>query len=304
MEPGAGPIRTSLFNAGTEPVDLTDYLLTDDLTNPSKFRIPPGYVIPPGGFLLVWADEETGQNQSNRVDLHVNFKLSVGGESIRLSAPDGALVDSVTFGQQTNDVSQGRFADGAAAIYFMPTPTPRGPNTLGASANTSPQIAPIADKTITLGQRLFFTVPASDSDTPAQLLAHALDGIVPAGATLEAATGLFSWMPAPAQAPSTNSFVVRVTDSGLPPLSATRAFTVFVMLPPKLSAMTGPVNGQVSITWETAAGKSYRVQFKNDLGESEWQPLGDPRVAAGTSLTITDSLGASPQRFYRIVILD
>src|SRR6185503_19321647 len=80
--------------------------------------------------LLVWADEETEQNAATTLDLHAAFKLSQGGEAIGLFAPDGRLVDAVTFGSQTNDVSQGRWPDGAATYYFMPVSTPRGPNVL------------------------------------------------------------------------------------------------------------------------------------------------------------------------------
>jgi hypothetical protein len=34
----------------------------------------------------------------------------------------------VTFGNQTNNISEGRWRDGAQDIYFMPTPTPRAAN--------------------------------------------------------------------------------------------------------------------------------------------------------------------------------
>jgi hypothetical protein len=120
-----------LYNAGPTPIDLGGYYLTDTAASPTKYRIPSGHVLPPGGFLLVWADEETGQNNTNRIDLHADFRLAVAGEAILLYSPTQDLIDGISFGEQTNDVSQGRFADGASAIYFMTTPTPRGPNTVG-----------------------------------------------------------------------------------------------------------------------------------------------------------------------------
>jgi hypothetical protein len=45
-----------------------------------------------------------------------------------LFAPDGALVDAVTFGPQVDDLTQGRYADGAADIHFLTAPTPRALN--------------------------------------------------------------------------------------------------------------------------------------------------------------------------------
>ena len=49
--------------------------LTDDLANPTKWRIPSGYssqtTMPAGGFVVFWADEEPAEGP-----LHANFKLS------------------------------------------------------------------------------------------------------------------------------------------------------------------------------------------------------------------------------------
>src|SRR6185503_2850473 len=121
-----------LYNPATNAVSLAGYYLTDSLTNAAgvvtnklKFLITTNmaHIVPPQGHLLVWADNETGQNLSGgvpRLDMHVNFALSVGGEAIGLFAANGAQIDYVVFGQQTNDVSQGRFPDGDPARYFMP----------------------------------------------------------------------------------------------------------------------------------------------------------------------------------------
>ncbi|MCX6069184.1 MAG: hypothetical protein NT121_26155, partial [Chloroflexi bacterium] len=65
------------------------------------------YVIPPTGFLLVWADGKPNHNSTNEPELHVNFQLSKSGEAIGLSAPDGTVLDSVVFGAQVDDVSEG-----------------------------------------------------------------------------------------------------------------------------------------------------------------------------------------------------
>ena len=117
-----------LYNPGEVAVDLFGYRLTDDPTNAVKFVIPSGWVIPPHGYLLVWADEESHRNLTG-TNLHVNFKLSRDGERIALHGPDGSLVDAVEFGPQTNDVSQGRWADGAGGSFSSFTvPTPGSAN--------------------------------------------------------------------------------------------------------------------------------------------------------------------------------
>jgi hypothetical protein len=117
-----------LYNTSRQVADLEGYYLSDSLTNRFLSRIPAGYVVAPGGRLLVWADDELEQNATNRADLHVKFKLDQDGEAIVLSAQDGTVIDAIVFGPQTNNVSQGRYPDGAGQWYFMPTPTPRLPN--------------------------------------------------------------------------------------------------------------------------------------------------------------------------------
>jgi hypothetical protein len=50
----------------------------------------------------------------------------------------------------------------------------------------------------------------------------------PTNATLNATTGVFSWLPTAAQSPSTNQISVIATDDSVPPLSATNTFVVIV----------------------------------------------------------------------------
>jgi hypothetical protein len=117
-----------LYNPGTSPVDLAGYYLTDNLTNRFQYRIPSGYTILPGHFLLVWADGEPDQNSELYPDLHVNFKLNKDGEAAGLFAPDGGRVDAVAFGQQTDNVSMGRYPNGGPTIDCLTLPTPRDRN--------------------------------------------------------------------------------------------------------------------------------------------------------------------------------
>jgi hypothetical protein len=119
-----------LFNPATNRADLAGCFLTDDLALPFQYMVPAGYGVPPGGFLLVWADGETNQNRPEVSALHVSFKLEKAGESIGLFAPVGTLIDAVTFVQQVGNWSQGRAPDGAPDIHFFVTPSPLATNTL------------------------------------------------------------------------------------------------------------------------------------------------------------------------------
>jgi hypothetical protein len=119
-----------LYNPGATDIDLTGYAVSDrPATTAGRWNIPAGTIIPARGFLFLWADEDTGRNGTDTF-LHAGFRLSQNGEGIGLFAPDGSTVDSVTFGAQTNNMSQGRWPDGNADRYFMPTPTPNAPNVI------------------------------------------------------------------------------------------------------------------------------------------------------------------------------
>ncbi|MEW6156102.1 MAG: lamin tail domain-containing protein [Verrucomicrobiota bacterium] len=112
-----------LFNPQPFAVDLSGWFLTDTLTNQFKSQIADGIQIPAQGFLLVWADEEGSQTQPPS-SLHVRFKLAGSGEEIGLTSPDGTLVDRIQFGQQRDDISEGRTAAGSTVLRSYETPTP------------------------------------------------------------------------------------------------------------------------------------------------------------------------------------
>ena len=139
-----------LFNPDGSPVDLAGWFLSDDPADPFKFQVPAGFVVPAGGFQLVWADDEAAQNDPvTRPDLHVAFALSAQGESILLSAPDGTLIDRVDFGPQSPDKSMGQSGGEAVALA---SPSPLAVN--GAAA-----AVPLATFT-RVGNTLNFTVSA------------------------------------------------------------------------------------------------------------------------------------------------
>lgn len=111
-----------LYNGSPVTVDLSGMYLTDDLSSPQKYQIPPGVTIPAGGYLVFWTDDDVSQGP-----LHTNFKLSVSGESIGLYDSDALgnmPINTLTFGPQTTDISQGRCPDGSDTWVFFSVATP------------------------------------------------------------------------------------------------------------------------------------------------------------------------------------
>jgi hypothetical protein len=95
-----------------------------------------------------------------------------------------------------------------------------------ASSNRPPVVGPISQQSVTEGTLLSLSVTASDPD--GNTLTFSLDPAAPAGASIDPASGLFTWTPSEAQGPASYVIIVRVTDNGSPALSATRSFTVVV----------------------------------------------------------------------------
>ncbi|MHB1416408.1 MAG: putative Ig domain-containing protein [Chloroflexota bacterium] len=94
--------------------------------------------------------------------------------------------------------------------------------------NEVPASASIGDKAVDEGTTLTFTASATDADLPANTLTYSLEGDVPGGATIDRATGAFSWVPSELQGPGSYTFDIVVTDNGSPPLSARETITVTV----------------------------------------------------------------------------
>jgi len=137
-----------LYNPSGTMISLEGWTLTDDWKEPAKFRIPPGRQIGPDGYLLVWADDRPSLNQAQR-DLHVNFKLGQSGEIIALFMPDGTLSDSVTFGQQTENESEGRFPQASPSPYSRF----KSPSPLRSNGTEVPPEPPLRIVTVTLVDR-------------------------------------------------------------------------------------------------------------------------------------------------------
>jgi hypothetical protein len=193
-----------LFNPNTNAINLSGFFLTDNLSLPAKWQIPATTIIPAQGFLLVWADNQTGQNAtSTNGDLHAAFQLNNGGEALGLFSPAGVAQHAFTFGAQFQNVSQGLYPDGDTnSVYFMTNATPRAPNTLAG--------------------------PLKITD---------------------------------------------LTFSG----------------------------GAVNLIWNTIPGHLYRLEFKDEIDDPAWTPIGNDVPALGSTAGASDPAPSLTHRFYRII---
>ncbi|MFT4624770.1 MAG: hypothetical protein ACI8PZ_003430 [Myxococcota bacterium] len=113
-----------LYNVGRTAVSLDGWQLGDVLPGATEplWSLPDGLTLEPGGYLVIWADEEPEQGP-----LHADFKLAADGEQVIVVDPDGCLTDQVVFPALGADQAWGRTPDGGLDFAIV-EPTPGGPN--------------------------------------------------------------------------------------------------------------------------------------------------------------------------------
>ncbi len=119
-----------VYNRTNLPVAVGGLVFTDQLATPPINRAVPALSFIRGnGFIQFVADD-----LSSAAADHVDFKLSsTSGETLTLYAANRSnVLDTVTFGPQTLNVSQGRLPDGGTNIVFFSVnqPTPAESNFL------------------------------------------------------------------------------------------------------------------------------------------------------------------------------
>jgi len=108
-----------IYNGSEEDVDLGGCYVSDKTDEPLRVALPSGLVVPAGGVLLLWVDNDPEQG-----DAHLPFKLKQAGEAFLLSSPDGDLLDSVDFGVLLTDESLARHPDGTGDFSECVNATP------------------------------------------------------------------------------------------------------------------------------------------------------------------------------------
>jgi hypothetical protein len=112
-------------NEGNGAVPLAGFGMTDDADSPFKWTFP-AVTLESGGFLIVHASGKKVpfSVDEDRRELHAPFELDARGETVVLSAPDGRMIDRVTFGPIPLDASFGRSGNGGDGWSFFEIPTP------------------------------------------------------------------------------------------------------------------------------------------------------------------------------------
>ncbi|HXJ58151.1 MAG TPA: putative Ig domain-containing protein, partial [Verrucomicrobiae bacterium] len=230
----------------------------------------------------------------------LTFALVNGPSGVNLDDATGVLTWTPTSSQgpSTNTIVVRVFDNGTPSLSATQSFT-----VVVSESNRAPLFHPINPLSITEGSLLTFMATATDADLPPQVLRYNLEPGAPATASVVETNGLFSWIPPVGSAPSTNVVVIRVTDDGTPEMSDRLAVTIMVIAPPRLAISVSQA-GLVTLGWNSLPGQVYRVEYSDDNPSGLWSPLGEDVVAEATLTTTGDQTRFSPNRIYRVRLVD
>ena len=126
-------------NLGSTAENLSGWFLTDKAKKPTKWKFPPGVLLPPNDFMIVFA---SAKNRTGN-PLHTNFKLSASGGYLALVRPDERTVASEfapKYPPQLQDISYGRNSDQPGVVGFSVEATPGAPNSAQGDGFASPVV--------------------------------------------------------------------------------------------------------------------------------------------------------------------
>jgi hypothetical protein len=112
-----------LLNTGTDPIDLDNFSISDDLGQPNKWTFP-SIVIQPGEYLIIFA---SGKDRI-QPNLHTNFSISSSGEELLLSNPNGIIISFIPPIELPTNISYGCYPNGQPDYNYFFDPTPEAPN--------------------------------------------------------------------------------------------------------------------------------------------------------------------------------
>ena len=167
-----------------------------------------------------------------------------------------------------------------------------------AVSNAAPELEPIPDQTINVGEMLAITNTTKAPPAPSQALTYSL-AFGPTNATM-GTSGVFTWRPLVREAGTTNSVSVTVADNNVPPQSATNQFTIVVrpLIRPTLNSVS-TAGGQVHVMIDGSSGPDYTLMMSTNL--NDWIALVATNSPA-LPLDLVATNGVNPVSFYRVQI--
>ena len=154
-----------------------------------------------------------------------------------------------------------------------------------------------------VSQPLAVTNTATDSDAGAILDYTLTNFPTPSTNATISTNGIINWTPGTNDAGGAFKFTTIVADNGVPPLSATNAFTVFVLPAPAISNVLVTATN-VTLQWSASTNDLFQVEWTTNLVPVVvWTPF-PQTISSMTGLFIfTDTNAPLTMKFYRLLWL-
>lgn len=301
--PGVYPIHVVVTDLNTNAINQQSFSVTNSFTvTVNEVNTSPVLTLPPNADIneLVPYSANATATDSDIPANPLRFTLVSGPVGLTVS-PTGAISWTPTEqdGPSTNTVTIAVTDTNLAAVNATSLSVTNSYQIVVREVNTAPVLIPIGDSTVNPGQTISFTATATDADVPTNILTFSLLS-PPAGATINSGTGLFNWRPTIAQANTTNTVKVKVTDDGSPNLSATNSFTVVVK---QLGGVTltplGFTGGQFKMQVDGTTGPDYIIMASDSVTTNFTDVMTNVSPATPFQYTDTNAFSAT-NHFYRV----
>src|SRR6266702_1856517 len=185
--PSTNTVTVRVFDNGTPSISVTNsfQVIVTEVNTPPVLTLPATQTIAEQTVLSVTATASDSDLPANTLVL-----ARVSGPTGLTVSSSGAIAWTPTEAQgpSTNTVTVRVFDDGTPSISVTNSFL-----VIVTEVNSAPVLAPIADRTNSVGQTVSFTASATDSDLPPNLLLFSLGPGAPAGATINPNSGAFNW---------------------------------------------------------------------------------------------------------------
>jgi len=168
---GSYPDWIELYNNSNEALALQDLYLSNDVDFLKHWKFPKGTQITPNDYLIVWADRDVEEE-----GLHCDFKLNKAKGSLYLSNENNEIIDSISYSNQSTNVSLARIPNGVG--NFIASPSTFNTNNEFVSTEDIVSVDMALQIFPTPAQNIAFLEVASGNSTNCNLQLISLEGRV------------------------------------------------------------------------------------------------------------------------------
>jgi len=175
---------------------------------------------------------------------------------------------------------------------------------LGGSGSSGTLVLPAQSNYIAaVSQPMVITNAGTDSNPAATITYHLANFPTPATNALISTNGLITWTPGTNDAGGAFKFTTVAQDNSLPVLSATNAFTVFVMPAPPIGR-AAVTSTNTTLTWRASTNDLFQVEWTTNLTPVVVWSTFLPTIGSTSGFfSFTDTNKPVAMKFYRLIWL-